>query len=258
MSLRTDVPITSTRKAVVMSTAALISAPSAVVAQDLRLTRDGRSLLAGVDLTVAPGESVAVLGSGDDVDAPLALLQVVAGLAVPDAGWIQWGGHDLLRLTDSAKSVLRRRDVGVALDGGSLLPELPVLQNIALPLLLDGLPHRAAVSQAADLLDTIGLSGAGARKVADLCGRSRALVSLGRALVTRPALVVVDDPTRELAPGDASEVLDLLTGACVGIGAALLLGTTESRTATRCSRTVVITGGRACHLRDRPLVEAAR
>lgn len=228
-----------------MSTAAaLISAPSAVVSQDLRLTRGGRELLAGIDLTVAPGETVAVLGTGADSGAPRALLEVVAGLAVPAAGWIHWGGHDLLRLTDSAMSALRRRDVGIALDATAALPELPVLQNIALPLLLDGLSHRAAVSRAADLLDTIGLSGTGARRVGDLSDRDRALVALGRALVTEPALVVVDDPTANLSTDEAAEMLDLLIAGCARIDAALLLATARTRTAATCARTVVISGGR--------------
>lgn len=218
-------------------------APAAVVAQDLRCIRDGREVLRGADLTIAPGESVAVLGRDDDAGAPRVLCQVLAGLAMPTTGWVHWGGHDLVRLSDSARSALRRRDVGVVLDD-AVLPELPVSENIALPLLLDGWSHREAAGRAADLLDVVGLTGAGARRMSQLSERDRVLVAFGRGLVTAPQLVVVDDPTGALDPVDRAEVLDILLTRCTATGAALVLGTADERVADRCARRLEIVDGR--------------
>ncbi|GAB48013.1 putative ABC transporter ATP-binding protein [Mobilicoccus pelagius] len=128
--------------------------------------------------------------------------------------------------------------------GDGVLPELPVLENVALPLLLDGLPHRRAVAHAADLLDEIGLSGLGARRPADLRPRDRVLVAVGRALVTEPHLVVAADPTPELGEAVGADVLDVLLGRCAHTGAALLLTTEVGASAARCTRRVEICDGR--------------
>lgn len=220
----------------------LISSSSAVVAQDLRYLRDGVPLLDGVDLTVAPGERVAIVDP-DGLEAPTALLQIISGLTIPQAGWVHWGGRDLLGLRDSARSMLRRRDVGIALDSSGLLPELPVLENIALPLMLDGLGHRAAVGRAADLLDDIGLTGKGARRLKELDCTGRMLVVLGRALVIEPALVVARDATSQ-SDGASPEAIDVLLQGCSRVGAALLLATDSREVAARCDRTLRLVDGR--------------
>ena len=220
-----------------------------LVAQDLRLVHDGCEVLRGADLTIAPGESVAVLGTGEDAAAPRLLARVVAGLALPASGWIHRGLHDLTRLSDSRRSVLRRREIGVALEDG-IIPALPVLENVALPLLLDGWSHRRAVSHAADLLGHVGLDGRGARLPEELTRRELALVGLARALVTAPHLVVAEDPSPRLGldPADAADVAGVLLDHCARIGAALLLATEHLGTAELCARGLEVRGGRLTRL----------
>lgn len=228
-----------------MSIQSPLSSPGVLVAQDLRLVHDGQEVLRGADLTIAPGETVAVVGAGADAVAARMLCRVVAGLALPASGWIHRGTHDLTRLSDARRSALRRRDIGVALDDG-VIPDLPVLENLSLPLLLDGWSHRRAVSHAADLVGQVGLDGLGARRPADLAPREHALVGLARALVTAPHLVVAEDPSSRLglSPADSADVLGILAAHCTRIGAALLLATEHLGTAELCDRRLEVRDSR--------------
>lgn len=211
-----------------------------LVAQDLSVVTGGRTLVAGADLTVAPGDTIALVG---EPEASAALLRVLAGLQRPTAGWVQWGGQDLYRMSDSRRSTLRRRHVGTLLNADLLFDTLPVIENIALPLMLDGMPHLDAATAAADLLDVIGLTGLGARTVDSLDPMQQTLVALGRALVSGPSLLVAADPISHLSRREAALVVSTLFAVCERRGTSVVLATDEEG-AGRCRDILRVSTGR--------------
>ena len=199
--------------------------------QDLAKRYGDVAVFEHVSLSIEPGEFVAIVGESGVGKSTL--LNCLAGLDDWSAGSVHLCGHDLNRLDDSARATLRREAVGFVFQAFHVLPHLDVAQNVALPLLLLGRPNAARVTH---LLDAVGLQGLGARLPQQLSGGQLQRVAIARALVHNPRLLLADEPTGNLDPATAAQVMDLLVAQTREHGAALVLVTHSDAAAQRADR----------------------
>jgi len=186
--------------------------------RNLSKSYNGRPVLQQLSWTFQAGEFVAIMG--DSGVGKSTLLNLIAGLDTPDAAPgespIVIDGIAMSSLDDDAATRLRRSRMGFIFQAFHVLPHLTLLQNVALPLLLNGMP----TTRAAEMLEAVGLGGRGHDFPHQLSGGQLQRVAIARALVHRPALVLADEPTGNLDPDTADSVLALLqreikaTGAC--------------------------------------------
>ena len=164
--------------------------------------------LRGIDLTVAPGEFVAVMGASGSGKSTL--LHVIGGLEPPTAGDVRIGDRQLGALDDDELTVLRRRHIGFVFQAFNLVQVLTAEENVALPLVIDGLAERDAHARAADALELVSLAPRRAHLPSELSGGEQQRVAIARALVTRPVLLLVDEPTGNLDTRTGDSVMALL------------------------------------------------
>lgn len=198
--------------------------------------------LRGVDIRITAGECVAIMGPSGS--GKTTLLHALVGVLRPDQGQVRWRGRDIARDSDRARTKLRRTDFGLIFQSGHLLPELPAVENAALPLLVGGVARREAVRRTADLFPALGLAGLENRRPGELSGGQAQRVAIARALVTRPAVLFADEPTGALDQDTGTEVMGLLTEAARATGASLVVVTHDPAVAAWCSRTVRLRDGR--------------
>ena len=197
--------------------------------------------LRGVSLDVQPGEVVAVTGPSGSGKSTL--LHCAAGVLVPEAGSVAFAGQRLDELDESARTRLRRREIGLVLQFGQLVPDLTAVQNAALPLLLDGTDRRTARTAALAWLERLGVVDVADQVPAELSGGESQRVAVARALVTGPRLVCADEPTGALDTVAGEIVLTELLAAVRDAGASLLVVTHDNRVAARADREVVLRDG---------------
>jgi putative ABC transport system ATP-binding protein len=198
--------------------------------------------LAGVDVAVGAGEALAVMGPSGN--GKTTLLHVLAGILSPDQGEVWLGGERVDQLNDAARTVLRRRRLGFVFQDNQLLAELPADENVALPLMVDGLSRRDAIGRARATLAQVGLSNEVSRRPGELSGGQAQRVAIARALVGEPQVVFADEPTGALDAATGGQVIDLLVGAATHRGAAVVVVTHDDAVAARCHRVVRIVDGR--------------
>ncbi|WP_265447394.1 ABC transporter ATP-binding protein [Flexivirga meconopsidis] len=204
--------------------------------------QDSPPALAGVSLAVAPGESVAVMGPSGS--GKTTLLHVLAGIVRPDEGDVVWNGNSLRGASDATRTTLRRSEFGFVFQSGQLIPELPAIENVALPLLLGGTDRRQAEARAAALFAPLGLGGLERRRPGELSGGQAQRVAIARALVGTPGVVFADEPTGALDQHTSGEVMHHLTGLSRHLGASLLIVTHDANVAGWCDRTLHMQDGR--------------
>lgn len=202
--------------------------------------------LQGVTLEVLAGESLAVMGPSGCGKSTL--LQVLSGITVPNAGEVVYSNgaseQYLALLNDEQRAALRAREFGFVFQQGLLLGELTAAENVAVPLMLDGLPPREAIARAAELLARLGLEGLGARRIGQLSGGQSQRVAIARAIASDSRVVFADEPTGALDSHTAGEVLGLLLAHTVEQGRALVVVTHDEAVAQRCGRVVRMSDGR--------------
>ncbi len=198
--------------------------------------------LNGVSLTVEPGEVVAVTGPSGCGKSTL--LHAAAGIVRPHGGSVALLGHDLAALDEAARTRLRRSRVGIVLQFGQLVPDLSVLENVALPLLLDGHDRAAAYTAAEAWLDRAGLDADRDTPPAELSGGQAQRVAVARALVTGPAVIFADEPTGSMDTIGGEHLLELLLGAATNRGAAVVLVTHDNVVAAHADSEVRLRDGR--------------
>jgi putative ABC transport system ATP-binding protein len=195
-----------------------------------------------VSIDIPAGQSVSVMGPSGSGKSTL--LHCLAGILRPDAGDVSLAGEPVSLSSDAARSRLRLERMGFVFQDGQLLPELPALENVALPLLLLGRPRAEALGRAADWLSRLGLSGLEKRRPGQLSGGQAHRVAIARALVGSPAVVLADEPTGALDQATGAEVMRVLTAAAKGAGASLVVVTHDPNVAAWCERHVEIVDGR--------------
>ncbi|MFB7912664.1 ABC transporter ATP-binding protein [Streptomyces sp. NPDC056061] len=199
-----------------------------------------RVLLDGVDLDIEPGESVAVTGPSGSGKSTL--LMCILGLVAPDGGTVDVGTHRLTGLRPKQLARIRRAHLGVVFQFGELLPELSPVENVALPVLLDGGEHRDAYRRAAELLSELGVPQDGT-PTGMLSGGERQRAAVARALITDPDVLLADEPTGALDPRAREAVADLLFTVSRERGCALLVVTHDPSVAARAQRTLRLEAG---------------
>jgi putative ABC transport system ATP-binding protein len=196
-------------------------------------------VLADIDLEVSAGEYVAIMGESGVGKSTL--LNLVAGLDRPDAGSIRFDGVDLGSMDDDAATALRRQKMGFVFQAFHILPHLSVAQNVVLPLLLNGVARDEVHRRVAAMLAAVGLAGREDSAPRELSGGEMQRVAIARALVHRPRLVLADEPTGNLDPESAAQVLHLLRQQVKDSGAAGMLVTHSSLAAATADRVLLLT-----------------
>jgi putative ABC transport system ATP-binding protein len=217
--------------------------PPLLTGRDLHRSFGPIPALRGAGLDVAAGEIVAVMGPSGSGKSTL--LHCLAGLLRPDAGEVRYAGRRIDLLPDRERVELRRTAFGFVFQFGQLVPELPVLENVALPLLLAGHRRRPALAAAAPWLPRLGLDGLGARLPGELSGGQVQRVAVARALVAGPAVLFADEPTGSLDSVAADDVMELLVDSARTQGASVVVVTHEHRVAAHADRTVLVRDGTA-------------
>ena len=198
--------------------------------------------LRGVDVSVDPGEVLAVMGPSGSGKSTL--LHCLAGILTPESGEVHFDGKRIDRMPDRQRSQLRRTVFGFVFQFGQLVPELPVLENIALPLLLAGRRRRPAMSAAWPWLARLGLDGLANRLPGELSGGQGQRVAIARALISGPRLLFADEPTGSLDSVAADEVMELLVTTAKAERAGIVVVTHEARVAAYADRRVTVRDGR--------------
>jgi putative ABC transport system ATP-binding protein len=194
----------------------------------------GRTVLNRVSLEVAPGEHVAVLGESGIGKSTL--LNVIAGLEPVDSGSIAYDGLEMAALSDDAATRVRREHFGFVFQAFHLLPYLTAEQNVGLPLVLRGVDPAEIRRRARTLIGAVGLGGREGAMPRELSGGELQRIAIARALVGEPKLVLADEPTGNLDPDNARQVLEVLRGQVKRHGAAGILATHSEAAAATCDR----------------------
>lgn len=193
-------------------------------------------MLAGLNYTLNAGEYVAVMGESGVGKSTL--LNLIAGLDTPDSGEIVINGTAISSLDDDAATKLRREQFGFIFQAFHVLPHLTLAQNIALPLLLNG---SEATERVAQMLEQVGLQGRGDDFPRQLSGGELQRVAIARALIHRPRLVLADEPTGNLDPDTAHEILQLIRHEIKANGAMGILVTHSHAAAATADRVLQLT-----------------
>src|SRR6056300_1331424 len=199
-------------------------------------------VLEGLNLEITAGESIAVRGvSGSGKST---LLNILGGLDDPSSGQVLVNGQLMAELNESARARLRNRSIGYVYQFHHLLPEFSALENVAMPLLLRGEKRSVAAAAASEILSLIGLENRGSHRPSELSGGERQRVAIARALVTKPLCVLMDEPTGNLDPDNASRTLDLVAGINRLAETAVVLVTHDDQVAQRMDRRLRLQDGR--------------
>ncbi|GAA1959093.1 ABC transporter ATP-binding protein [Agromyces allii] len=202
--------------------------------------------LAGVDLQVRTGESLAIMGASGS--GKTTLLHCLAGITRPDSGTVGFrSGIGLVPVTELGereRSRLRREAFGFVFQQGLLIPELTAVENVALALMLNGMPRATAEQHARGWLAALGLAGLEERRIGQLSGGQAQRVAIARAQVTGATVVFADEPTGALDSQTSADVMGALLHSTTGQGRTLVVVTHDPDVAARCSRVVVMRDGR--------------
>lgn len=212
----------------------LSPAPPALECRSLCKSYGARVVLQNLDFELAAGEYVAIMG--DSGVGKSSLLNLIAGLDSPDSGTLLIGGTKMSSLDDEAATLLRRQKLGFIFQAFHLLPHLTLIQNIALPLVLNQLP----TIRAEQMLAAVGLAGRGNDFPRQLSGGELQRIAIARALVHQPRLILADEPTGNLDPDTAHEVLLLLKEEIRATGASAIIVTHSAAAAATADRVLLL------------------
>jgi len=208
---------------------------------DLEYAYRRNTALRGVSLQVKAGEIVAITGASGCGKSTL--LHCAAGILTPDRGTVRLDGQDLAALSHDDRAALRRTRIGVVLQFGQLVPDLPLIDNVALPLLLAGHQRQEAHEHAREWLTQVGIQDEAGAVPAELSGGQTQRAAIARALVTGPSVVLADEPTGSLDSRAGKELLDVLVKTARYRGAALVMVTHDNLVAAAADREIRLRDG---------------
>ena len=195
-------------------------------------------VLSGVDLKIAPAERVAIIGTSGS--GKTTLLQILGGLDDPDDGEVFVGGNAMHGGNEISRGEMRNRYIGFVYQFHHLLPEFTAEENVAMPLLIRRLPKSEALNQARELLARVGLGERLTHKPGELSGGERQRAAVARALITKPKLVLADEPTGNLDAGNGEHVLGLMLELNRELNTSLVIVTHDQSIAARMDRILVL------------------
>jgi len=198
-------------------------------------------VLHGVNLQVQPAERVAIIGASGS--GKTTLLQIMGGLDEPDEGEVFINGEAMHGTDEAAKGDLRNRNVGFVYQFHHLLPEFTAAENVAMPLMIRREPRAAAIEKASELLGRVGLGERLNHKPGELSGGERQRAAVARALITRPQLVLADEPTGNLDSGNGGHVLKLMLELNEELKTSLVIVTHDHSIAAQMDRILVLEDG---------------
>lgn len=194
-----------------------------------------------LNLHVKQGERVAVMGPSGSGKSTL--LNLVCGLDRPTAGSVKVEGIELAELSDDARTLMRREKVGMIFQTFNLLPTLTALENVELPLRLQGLPKHQCAPRALHMLERVGLQDRADHRPDELSGGERQRVAIARALIFNPPVLLGDEPTGNLDSATGHDILDLLEDLHFEFNSTFLLVTHNAVAANYCDRILTLHDG---------------
>jgi len=202
----------------------------------------GVTAVDGVDLAVERGEFVAITGSSGSGKSTL--LHLLGGITRPTSGSVRLEGVDLATLDDEALAIVRRRRIGFVFQRYNLLPELSLVENVALPLVLDGVRNATAEARAHDALARVGMDHRAGHRPDALSGGEQQRGAIARALVAGPAIVLADEPTGALDSANSRRVIELFRELVTRESQTVVLVTHDPAIAAGAPRVVRMRDGR--------------
>jgi len=199
-------------------------------------------VLSGANLTVAPAERLAIIGTSGS--GKTTLLQIMGGLDEPSSGEVLVGGTSIAHTSEVQKSTLRNRYIGFVYQFHHLLAEFTAQENVAMPLMIRRTPKDEAMAAAAELLGRVGLEARLGHKPGELSGGERQRAAVARALITKPALVLADEPTGNLDAGNGAHVLSLMLELNSELKTSLVIVTHDHSIAEQMDRVLVLQDGK--------------
>lgn len=201
----------------------------------------GVAAVRGIDVSIDKGEFVAIVGASGSGKSTL--LHMLGGITRPTAGRVMLEGVDLASLNDDALAIVRRRRIGFVFQRYNLLPELSLVENVALPLVLDGASDRRSDEAARAALETVGMGHRADHRPDELSGGEQQRGAIARALVSSPAIVLADEPTGALDSVNSKRVVELLQRLVAERGQTVVLVTHDAAIAAAADRTIRVRDG---------------
>jgi putative ABC transport system ATP-binding protein len=198
--------------------------------------------LQGASLDIQDGEILAIMGPSGSGKSTL--LHCIAGIFTPDKGEIWFDNQRLDQMEEEARTVLRRTTFGFVFQFGQLVPELTAEDNIALPLLANGVSRKEAYTKARTWFRKLGIEGMESHRSGELSGGQAQRVAIARALVIQPKVIFADEPTGSLDSLSGEKVMNLLIGAAREQGTTVVIVTHDARVAAYAERQVMVRDGK--------------
>lgn len=198
--------------------------------------------LDGVNITINKGEFICIAGRSGSGKSTL--LNMLAGLELPTSGTVQVAGKRLESMNEKARIRFRRDDIGFVFQSYNLMPQYTALENVALPLAIRGAPLKLRNEMAEAMLVRVGLKEHIHHKPGELSGGQQQRVGIARAVITRPPIVLADEPTGNLDTGTSEETMELLTGLFRERGTTFILVSHDPEMRKYTDRTITFSDGR--------------